>query len=111
MKPIIWSGDSLQRIRDFPDEPRSKAGHQLNRVQRGREPEDWKPMTTVGAGAQEIRIHQDGEFRVIYVAKFAEAIYVLHAFQKKTRKTSQKDIDLSSNRYRIIVDERKRKQQ
>jgi len=111
MKPIIWCGDSLQRIRDFPDEARHKAGHQLNRVQHGRAPEDWKPMTTVGAGVQEIRIHQDGEYRVLYVAKFVEAVYVLHAFQKKTRKTPQKDLDLSGNRFRAVVDARRRKQQ
>jgi phage-related protein len=111
VKPIIWCGDSRQRVRDVPDEARQRAGHQLNRVQHGREPEDWKPMTTVGAGVQEIRIHQDGEFRVVYVAKFAEAIYVLHVFQKKTRKTPLKDIDLAANRYRAVVDERRRKQQ
>ena len=68
-------------------------------------------MITVGAGVQEIRIHQNGEFRVLYVAKFAEAVYVLHAFQKKTRKTPQKDLDLSANRYRAVVDERRRKRQ
>lgn len=62
MKSITWCGDSLQRIREFPDEARQEAGHQLRRVQRGREPEDWKPMTTVGSGVQEIRIHKDGEF-------------------------------------------------
>lgn len=67
-------------------------------------------MATVGAGVQEIRIHKDGQFRVLYVAKFAQAVYVLHAFQKKTRKTSQKDIDLSSNRYRAVVEECRRKQ-
>lgn len=111
MKSITWCGDSLQRIREFPDEARQETGHQLRRVQSGREPDDWKPMTSVGAGVHEIRIHNDGEFRVLYVAKFAEAVYVLHAFQKKTRKTSQKDIDLSSNRYRAIVDERRRMQQ
>lgn len=110
MKPITWCGDSLQRIREFSDGARREAGHQLGRVQHGREPEDWKPMTTVGAGAHEIRIHKDGEFRVLYVAKFAEAIYVLHAFQKKARKTPQKDIDRSATRYRAIVDERRSKQ-
>jgi phage-related protein len=110
MKPITWCGDSLQRIREFPDGARSVAGHQLRRVQHGREPEDWKPMTTVGAGVHEIRIHKDGEFRVLYMAKFAEAIYVLHAFQKKARKMPQKDIDRSATRYRAIVDERRSKQ-
>src|SRR5262245_18165006 len=105
MKSITWSGDSRERTREFPDEARHRAGHQINRVQHGREPEDWKPMSTVGSGVQEIRVHQDGEFRILYVAKFAEAIYVLHAFQKKTRKTPKKDLELSSTRYRAVVDE------
>jgi phage-related protein len=70
VKPIVWCGDSLRKIRFFPGAARGEGGHQLNRVQQGIDPHDWKPMTTVGIGARELRIHQDGEFRVIYVAKF-----------------------------------------
>jgi phage-related protein len=110
MKPIIWCGDSRERIREFPEESRHRAGHQLNRVQRGRDPDDWKPMQTVGAGVRELRIHIDGEFRVLYVAKFAEAVYVLHTFGKKTRKTSKQDIDLASARFRAVMEERRRQQ-
>lgn len=80
--------------------------YQLGFVQLGFEPEDWKPMSTIGPGVREIRIHVDGEFRVIYIAKFEEAIYVLHAFQKKTQKTSKKDIDIAKTRLRELERER-----
>src|SRR5262245_51466717 len=109
MKPIIWCSDSRDRIREFPEESRQRAGHQLNRVQHGRDPNDWKPMQTVGAGVRELRIHVDGEFRVLYVAKFAEAVYVLHAFRKKTRKTSKQDIDVATARFRAVMEERRRR--
>lgn len=108
MKPIIWCGNVLQRIRDFPRGPRREAGHQLRRVQRGREAEDWRPMTSVGAGVEEIRLHHDGEFRVIYLARFSEAVYVLHAFQKKSRRTSKNDIEMSRCRYRVACEEHRR---
>lgn len=65
-------------------------------------PKDFKPMPDVGKGAYEIRVHLDGAWRVIYVAKFAEAIYVLHAFQKKTQQTNKDDIELAKKRYRTI---------
>ena len=72
-------------------------------VQVGREPADFKPLPAVGSGAYEIRIREAaGAFRVVYVAKFEEAVYVLHAFQKKTRKTSQADIEMAVQRYKLI---------
>ena len=72
-------------------------------VQAGREPADFKPLTRVGPGAFEIRVRDDaGAFPVIYVAKFEDAVYVLHAFQKKTRRTSRADIELASARYKSI---------
>ena len=107
-KPLMWCGDSRERIREFPREARREAGLQLNRVQAGREPDDWKPMSTAGVGVREIRLHEGGEHRVLYVAKFAEAVYVLHAFEKKTRKTPDKDIDLAERRFRALVGERRR---
>jgi phage-related protein len=94
-KPLIWVGASLSRLRAFPVAARREAGHQLHRVQAGLEPSDWKPMRSVGPGVVEIRIHQEGEHRVLYVAKFAEAIYVLHAFSKKTQQTRQADIEMA----------------
>lgn len=94
----------------FSEEARRKAGHQLNRVQHGHDPEDWKPMPTVGLNVREIRIHEEGEHRVLYLAKFAEAVYVLHAFRKKTRKTPKSDLDLASDRFRAVLEERRRQQ-
>ena len=108
-KPLSWLGDSLASVKDFSAQARRESGHQLGRVQEGDEPTDWKPMETVGAGVKEIRIRVEKAYRVLYVAKFAEAIYVLHAFEKNTLKTSKADLDLASNRYRQLVNERKKK--
>lgn len=107
MKPIAWVDDSLERLREFPAEARSEAGYQLERVQRGDEPADWKPMPSIGLGVSEIRVRARGAFRVIYLAKFAEAIYVLHAFEKRSRKTDRVDIDLSRRRYRALLARRR----
>lgn len=102
MKPITFLGDSLDRLRDFPDSARSDAGHQLSEIQKGHDPDDWKPMKTVGPGVREIRIRdQAGAFRVIYLATLPEAVLVLHAFQKKTQATPQRDIDLAATRLRL----------
>lgn len=107
MKPVTFVGDSLDQLRAFPDDARRKAGHQLERLQYGGMPDDWKPMTTIGAGVQEIRIRgQGGAFRVVYVARFAEAIYVLHAFQKKANKTSTLALELVRTRYAQLTESR-----
>ncbi len=95
MKPLYFVGSSLDDPRNFPEEARRAAGFELRAVQNGLEPSDWKPMEVIGPGVREIRIHVLGEWRVIYVAKFRNAVCVLHAFQKKTRKVSQHDIDLA----------------
>ena len=86
---------SLDRLRGFPDAARREAGHQLHRVRLGLEPSDWKPMPSIGAGVVEIRIHETGEYRVLYVAKFPEAIYALHAFAKKSQRTRQAEIEVA----------------
>ena len=99
MKPLNFVGSSLDDLRNFPDEARRAASFELRAVQNGLEPRDWKPMQIIGPGVKEIRIHALGEWRVIYVAKLRDAVYVLHAFQKKTRKTSRDDIDLARRRY------------
>jgi phage-related protein len=110
LKHVEWLGDSLEQIREFPDEPRRDAGHQLERVQAGKEPADWKPMPSVGLGVNEIRVRDaSGAYRLIYVARFSEAVYVIHAFQKKARKTPKADIDLAGRRFRELVQERKRR--
>jgi phage-related protein len=109
VKQVLWLGDSLERVREFPTEARRIAGHQLEMVQAGLEPPDWRPMPSVGLGANELRVRTTDAYRVIYVAKFSEAVYVLHAFQKKTRKTTRADIDLARRRFRMLIEERKRR--
>ncbi len=103
MKPVVFLGDSLEQIRAFPARPRRDAGFPLDRVQRGFDPDDWKPMAVVGSGVREIRVRDTtGAYRVIYVATFANAIYVLHAFRKKTQRTSLRDITLARLRFRNL---------
>lgn len=106
MRPIEWHGDSRERIREFPEQARLDVGFALERVQRGLAPTDAKPMSTVGAGVMEIRAHFRGEYRVLYVAKFADAVHVLHAFSKKSQKTPKPDLELASQRYRELLAKR-----
>lgn len=107
-KPIEFRGSSLDDLRNFPQDARREAGLQLDRVQRGLEPNDWKPLKSVGAGAREIRLSEtDGTFRIIYVAKFEDVIFVLHCFQKKTKKAAQPDIDLAKERYKALLRRKK----
>jgi len=102
MKLLKFVGSSLSDLREFPAEARRAAGFELWQVQCGLMPSDFKPLLGVGPGAYEIRVHVKGEWRVIYVAKFASNIYVLHAFLKKTRKTRREDMELAERRYRQI---------
>jgi phage-related protein len=101
-KPLNFIGSSLDDLRNFPDEARRAAGFELRAIQNGFEPSDWKPFSTIGYGVREIRIHTLGEWRVIYVTKLREAIYVLHAFKKTTRKTSRNDIELARKRFQQL---------
>jgi phage-related protein len=94
-KRLLWLGSARSDIRGFPKPARRIAGFQLLRVQEGLEPNDWKPMASLGAGVQEIRIHTEAEHRVCYVARFVEGIYVLHAFEKRTPRTSRGDVELA----------------
>ena len=103
MKPVVFLGDSLARLRGFPERSRRDAGFQLERVQRGFDPDDWKPMNSIGPGVREIRVRESsGAYRVIYVAQLRDAVYVLHAFQKKTQRTSERDISLARVRLREL---------
>ena len=96
MKPVAFLGNSLKNLRDFPKDVRQDAGRQIDRVQKGKQPDDFKPMPSIGKGVEEIRLWDDaGTFRVIYTARLAHAMYVLHAFQKKTATTSQRDLDMA----------------
>lgn len=102
MKPLRFIGSSLDDLKSFPAEARREAGFELYAVQCGLMPGDFKPMLNVGSGAYEIRLHVLGERRIIYVAKMHDAVYVLHAFQKKTQKTKREDIELAARRYKQI---------
>jgi phage-related protein len=112
-KPIDWRGSSLDDIKDakiFTGAARKEAGYQLGKIQNGLDPDHWKPFSDVGPGAREVIIDlDDGWFRVMYVAKFPEAVYVLHCFSKKTNTTSQKDKDIAKARYKAVVQERSKK--
>ena len=104
MKKLSFLGSSLDDLREFPAAVKSEAGYQLERVQSGLDPLDFKPIPTIGKGVWEIRIKDEaGQFRVIYIAKLKEAVYVVHCFQKKTQKTARKDIDLSNKRLRELM--------
>lgn len=107
-KPLIWVGSSRADVRAFPADARRIAGFQLWRVQRGLDPNDWEPMPTVGAGVREIRVHTELEHRVLYIAKFTEGVYVLHAFEKRSRKTPQRELEIAGHRLRLLLRERAR---
>ena len=103
-KPVEFLGNSLENLRAFPKSVSRELGFQIDRVQNGLEPNDWKPMSSVGAGVQEIRVRDEaGAFRVIYVAKFEKAVYVLHCFQKKTPKTAATDIEIAKKAYKQLM--------
>jgi len=101
-KSLKFVGSSLDDLRGFPEEARRAAGFELQAIQNGLEPRDWKAMQSVGPGVNEIRIHVLGEWRVLYVAKLTDAIYVLHAFRKKGQRTNKNDIELARKRLRQI---------
>lgn len=107
LKRITFLGLSLDDLRRFPENARRRAGYQLDRVQHGLDPDDWKPISSVGPGSREIRVRdKDGTFRVFYVTTIGETVYVLPAFEKKTQKTSKADLDLAKQRYAEIRSER-----
>jgi len=106
-KPIAWIGSSFDDLMRFPVAARHEAGFQLDKVQHGRNPDNWKPFDDVGVGVREIRItDESGAYRVMYVAKFEEAVYVLHTFQKKTQTTSQRDKEIVMTRYKAVIAKR-----
>lgn len=105
MKILKFIGSSQEDLVNFPRDARRECGRELDRVQRGLMPTDFKPMLNIGKGAYEIRVHVLGEWRVLYVARHADAVYVLHAFQKKSPKTAKPDIDLAIRRYKQMESE------
>jgi len=108
IKPVHWLGDSRRAVSRFPVLARSLVGHQLYRVQCGLDPADWKPMPTIGQGVRELRVHAGGEWRLIYLATRPEAVYVLHAFGKKTRRTAREDVALAVERLKLVEAGRRR---
>jgi phage-related protein len=108
MKPLRFLGDSLKCLRDFPEDARADAGYQLDKVQRGEPASDFKPMPSIGRGVEEIRVWDDrGTYRVIYTARLTDAVYVLHAFKKKTQGTAKREIDLAKERFVELTRRRK----
>lgn len=102
MKTICFEADTLEIIRALPDRACNRAGFELDRVQRGLEPINWKPLTSVAPGVREIRIQVGEQFRVIYIASFGNRVHVLHAFHKKTQKIRTADLELANSRYKTV---------
>ncbi len=104
MKPLYFLGDSAKRLRAFNKDAKQDAGYQLDKVQRGEQPDDFKAMPSIGKGVEEIRIwDESGTYRVIYTARTNDAVYVLHAFQKKTQATLKRDIELAKARFTELM--------
>ncbi|MBA3726420.1 MAG: type II toxin-antitoxin system RelE/ParE family toxin [Armatimonadetes bacterium] len=101
-KPLLWVGSTREDLRDLPREARKELGLDLRRVQSGHMPRDWKPMASVGAGVVEIRVRTGNTYRLMYVAKFVEGIYVLHVFQKKSQKTAGIDLEVARTRLAAV---------
>ena len=110
-KPLAWVGSALDDLRRFPEDARQRAGFQLDRVQRGFMPDDWKAVASVGTGVMEIRIRTGVAHRIFYIAKFAEAVYVLHAFEKRTRQTSQVDLEVAKRRSTEVIRARQQRKE
>jgi phage-related protein len=108
-KPLVWWGSSLRDVRSFPADARRDAGFQLGQLQEGNDADDWKPMSIIGRGTIEIRVHTGTEHRIFVVTRFAERIDVIHAFEKKAQRTMRRDIDLAKRRYAQILAEEQRR--
>lgn len=106
MKTVYWEGDSLAEVSSLPKRVKRLIGYELERVQNGFEPTDWKPISSIGLGVKEIRIHSFNEYRILYVTKIKNAVHILHAFVKKTQKTSKQDIEIARKRYQLLISQR-----
>lgn len=108
MKSVAWVGSARKDLQEnFSSEARKEAGYQIYRIQMGSDPKDWKPMLGIGPGVREIRIHMENEYRILYIAGFEDALYILHAFVKKTQKTSRRDLELAKERFGLVMKERR----
>jgi len=106
MKPVAFIGRALDELKAFPDAARREAGFQIFNLQNGLDPDDWKPLVGIGQGVMEIRVHEGGEFRVVCVARLAEAVYVIHAFQKKGQHTAKRNLETIRKRYADMLKQR-----
>lgn len=110
-RSVVWVGRSFEDLRDFPPEVRKDAGYQLHRIQAGLEAVDWKPMPEIGRGVEELRLrNESGAYRIIYLARFEDAVYVLHCFSKKTPRTSGQDKHIAQVRFQAVCQEHRRHQ-
>lgn len=105
MKDIVYYASAQKDLESFPARARQRIAQLLAMLAKGfdLQPSDFKYMPTVGMGTYELRVQTDKQYRVFYVAKFEDAIYVLHAFSKQTRETSQKELDKGRERYRALL--------
>jgi phage-related protein len=102
IKPLVWVGSTQDDLRELPKAVRRRVGFELHQIQLGFAPTDWRPVPSVGPGVEELRIHVTGEHRVLYIARYAEAVYVLHVFEKKTRKMRNQDVELARMRLSLV---------
>ena len=103
MRKVVFEGNTLEIIRQLHDDIRHRAGYEIDRVQRDKEPENWKPFPAIGQGVREIRIQLDGQYRIIYIAKYERKVHVLHVFRKKTQKTRKSDIEIAKHRLKEVI--------
>ena len=104
MKKVVFEGDTLQRIRTFPEAAKQRAAYEIERIQRDKEPENWEPFSSVGQGVREISIHVNGHFRVMYNAHIDNRVHILHAYEKTSQKTRQTDIALAKHSFESILE-------
>jgi len=104
MRKVVFEADTLERIRELPEAARQRAGYEIDRVQRDREPINWKPFPAIGQGVREIRIQMSRQFRIIYIAKFSGYVHVLHLFEKQSQKTRPSDVALAKRRFQQVVE-------
>ncbi len=103
LRPLVWLGNTKKNLRNFPDDAQKLMGDELQLSQFGGMPEDAKPFKGVGSGVIEIALRYDSDaYRTVVAVQLGKKIYVLHAFQKKSKKgiaTPKQDVDVIKQRY------------
>ena len=103
MRTVVFEGNTLTLIRQLPDKARLRAGYEIDRVQRDKLPENWKPFPSVGQGVREIRIQVGQQFRIMYLVKYENKVHILHVFEKKIQKTRTSDIEIAEKRLKQVI--------